>query len=145
MELDPNQTRGPGKNKPPTGRARDRKAYGRTRIANGSAWLTNADQRTLWYRRFKDCINDHLSDIPDASASERSILRRASVLEVELERLETRFANDGSASDSDLDLYQRTASTMRRLLEAIGLQRRPRDITPSLDQYLAGKHVEAAE
>jgi hypothetical protein len=36
-----------------------------------------------------------------------------------------------------LDLYQRTAGGLRRLLEAIGIQRRPRDVTPTLDQYLA--------
>jgi hypothetical protein len=32
----------------------------------------------------------------------------------------------------DLDLYQRTASTLRRLLEAVGIQRRQRDVTPTL-------------
>ena len=31
---------------------------------------------------------------------------------------------------------QRLANTMRRLLEAVGLQRRPRDVTPHLRQYL---------
>jgi hypothetical protein len=35
-----------------------------------------------------------------------------------------------AASAEDLDLYQRTAKSLRRLLEAVGLQRRPRDVTP---------------
>jgi hypothetical protein len=111
----------------------------KSRVGNGSAWLTNVDQRSVWYRRFRDCIGDHLVDVPNATASQRSILRRASVLEVELERLETRFANAGEASDSDLDLYQRTAGNLRRLLESSILQHPPLDITPSFDDWQAMK------
>jgi hypothetical protein len=118
--------------------ARVRKSPQRSRVGNGSAWLTGIDQRSAWYRRFKDCIHEYLSDIPDPSAAERSIIRRVSTLEVELERLEAKFAKAGEASPEDLDLYQRTAGNLRRLLEALGLQRRPRDVTPSLNEYLAG-------
>jgi hypothetical protein len=75
----------------------------------------------------------------NTSAAERSIVRRASVITVELERLEAKFALAGQASADDLDLYQRAAGNLRRLLEAVGLQRRPRDMTPTLDQYLAAK------
>jgi len=56
-------------------------------------------------RRCKDVLALHLSDVPDASAAERSIIRRASVLTVELELLEARFATAGEASAADLDLY----------------------------------------
>ena len=31
-----------------------------------------------------------------------------------------------------IDLYQRTANSLRRLLEAIGIERRQRDVSPSL-------------
>jgi len=33
-------------------------------------------------------------------------------------------------------LYQRTSNSLRRLLEAVGLERRARDITPNLRDYL---------
>jgi hypothetical protein len=33
---------------------------------------------------------------------------------------------------------------MRRLLEATGLQRRPRDVTPTLKEYLAARAIEMA-
>ena len=33
----------------------------------------------------------------------------------------------------------RTANTLRRLLEAVGLHRLPKDVTPTLDQYLKHK------
>ena len=105
----------------------------RCRITNGSAFLPGIDGRSVWVRRAKDLNAQHVADLggPDnVSAAERSITRRIAVLSVELENLEMRFANAGSASAVDLDLYQRVANTLRRLLEAIGLQRRAKDITP---------------
>jgi hypothetical protein len=51
-------------------------------------------------------------------------------LTTELERLEVKFALADAASPEDLDLYQRTANSLRRLLEAVGLNRRPKDVTP---------------
>jgi hypothetical protein len=86
----------------------------------------------MWARRFRDVIHSHISDLGGSqvcSAAEYSIVRRVAALTVELERMESRFALDGEASPSDLDLYQRTAGNLRRLLESIGLQRRPRDVT----------------
>jgi hypothetical protein len=77
-----------------------------------------------------------LGDQDTISEAEPSIVRRAATLTVELERLELRFARAGEASPEEIDLYQRTASTIRRLHEAVGLQRRPRDVTPSLGAYL---------
>jgi hypothetical protein len=50
-------------------------------------------------------------------------------LTVELERLEAKFATAGEADANELDLYARVAANLRRLLEAVGLQRRPKDIS----------------
>ena len=71
----------------------------------------------------------------DEIAAERSILRRAATLTVQLELMETKFARAGDASPDELDLYSRTASNMRRLLEAVGIRRRPREVL-SLSEYL---------
>jgi hypothetical protein len=73
------------------------------------------------------------------SEAERSIVRRAATLTVELERLEAVFAVAGEAQPDQLDLYQRTANSLRRLLESVGIERRPRDVTPSLRDYIAEK------
>src|SRR5262249_1784086 len=116
---------------------------GRSRITNGSAFLPGVETRGPWIRRCKDVIAAHLSDLggPDnTSAAERSIIRRVGVLTAELEHLEVRFATAGEANADDLDLYQRTANSLRRLLEAVGLQRRTRDVTPTVADYL--KHVD---
>ena len=116
------------------------KSTGRSKITNGSALLPGIDGRSAWVRRCKDVIALHLSDLggyDNTSAAERSIVRRASTLTVELERLEAKFATAGAADAGDLEIYQRCANSLRRLLEAVGLQRRPRDVTPSLSEYLA--------
>ena len=118
----------------------DPKQYGRSRVTNGSAILPGVDGRSVWARHFRDLMGLHLSDLGgDAlvSEAERSIVRRVSALEVELERLELRFATSGEASAADLDLYQRASNTMRRHLETLGLQRRQKDtITPNLRDYV---------
>jgi hypothetical protein len=116
----------------------------KSRVANGSAVVSGVDQRCAWVRRLKEHLSEHLSDVPDASAAERSIIRRASVLTVELERMETAFALAGEADPETLDLYARTAGNLRRLLEAVGLRPRPRlrDVTPDPLDY-AREHSEA--
>ena len=111
----------------------------RSRVTNGTALLANVDGRSTWARRMRDLMELHISDLGgDAmvSAAERSIVRRVATLTVELERMEERFANDGEADAEALDLYSRTSGNLRRLLEAVGLRRRPRDVTPDLRDYI---------
>jgi hypothetical protein len=113
----------------------------RSRITNGNALVAGASGRGAWVRRAKDVINLHTSDLggeSNCSAAERSIIRRVACLTVELEAMESRFAAVGQADAASLDLYQRTAGNLRRLLEAIGLQRRMIDRTPRLSDILRG-------
>ena len=100
----------------------------------------------MWARRMRDLIEAHTSDLGGTDAcshAERSIVRRVACLSVELEHLEERFANEGQAKPSDLDLYQRTSNSLRRLLEAVGLKRVARDVTPTITQYLSANNNEA--
>jgi hypothetical protein len=110
----------------------------RSRVTNGSALLPGVDGRSAWVRRCKDILEAHLSDLggeDNTSAAERSLIRRAAVITTELEMMEARFAAAGHADPTELDLYQRTAGNLRRLLEAIGLQRRAKPL-PDLDTFL---------
>ena len=119
-----------------------RPASQRSRITNGSALLSGVDGRSAWVRRARDLMEAHLDDLGGSDAvseAERSIVRRASVLSVELERMESAFAAAGEASIGDLDAYQRAANSMRRLLESVGIKRRTRDQTPDLGDYLRVK------
>ena len=114
----------------------------RSRATNGKTLFADGgDMRGPWARRLRDVWGRHLSDLggPDVvSEAEKSIARRAAVLTVELERLEARFAVE-DASKEDLDLYSRVAGNHRRLLETLGLKRVPRDVTPTVPEYLASR------
>lgn len=115
---------------------------GRSRITNSHGLLPSVDGRSTWARRLRDLIAQHVSDMggEDAcSTAELSLVRRAATLTIELERLELRFHMNDGAKRWELEAYQRSANTLRRLLQAIGLQRRMRDVTPTLDEYLAGR------
>jgi hypothetical protein len=114
------------------------KSSGKSRITNHSHILPGTDGRSAWARRLRDLISLHTADLggQDAvSAAEASIIRRAATLTVELERLELLFATS-EARPEDLDLYQRMSNTLRRHLETTGLKRVPRDVTPTLSDYL---------
>jgi hypothetical protein len=121
----------------------------RSKVSNGTAFLPgDIDGRSAWIRRAKDIVADLVADMggeDNTSTAERSLVRRAAVMTVELEQLEKRFAATGSATQIDLDLYIRASGNLRRLLEAIGIQRRPKNITPSLSEYLSNQDAVDAD
>ncbi len=103
-----------------------RKREARSRITNGKVLVGNVDQRTAWVRRCRDLIELHVADLggpASISTAEANLIRRAAVLSVELERMEQRFATTDAAA-RELEGYQRAASSLRRLLESLGLKRR---------------------
>jgi hypothetical protein len=105
--------------------------YGRSAVGNGRCLLAGVDGRSTWMRRAKDILAAHLSDLGGAdnvSEAERSIVQRITVLTIELERLEVRFASSDHADPAALDLYTRASGNLRRLLESLGLERRMKDI-----------------
>jgi hypothetical protein len=126
-----------------------RKDYARSAKTNGTTLLgPGVDGRTHWARRAKDLFVNHLSDLgglDNCSEAEKSLVRRAAVLTTELERLEVRFANAGEASFEELDLYGRTASHLRRLFEAVGIQRRPREVGPTFGDLVRADQQQARE
>src|SRR5262245_4753672 len=116
----------------------------RSRITNGSALLPGVDGRNAWVRRAKDLLALHFSDLggeDNVSEAERALVRRAVTLIIELERREMMFAQAGAADDEALAIYQTTVNTLRRTLESLGLQRRPRDVSPTLGQILRAGQV----
>jgi hypothetical protein len=126
----------------------DREVNGRRKrhrsvITTGKKLLPDLDGRSPWIRRCRDIIDAHVTDLggpANTSSAERSIVRRAAVLTTQLEIMEGKFAAcEGDVAPHELELYQRGAGQLRRLLESVGLERRPREITPSLDEYLSLK------
>jgi hypothetical protein len=113
----------------------------RARVTNGKCLLPNVDGRSSWARRFRDVIAAYSSDQggeDHLSEGRRALIRRVACLQTELEILETKFALAGGAEAGDLDLYQRASANLRRLLEAIGLDRVPRDVSSLGDILNAG-------
>lgn len=109
----------------------------RSRVTNGrSLYVTLQDNNSVVARRLRDLISLHVSDLggPDAiSESEKALVRRASMLILQCELLEQRWAvNGGEASDKSLNTYQKTTGALRRVLQTLGLGRRARDVTPTL-------------
>jgi hypothetical protein len=125
---------------PPT----ERPASTRSRLTNGSELLPGTDARSTWARLFKDVtlsLEAHCGG--ELSETERMTARRAAALEVELCHLEADFAQQraaGKAPDAaTLDLYSRLAGGQRRHLEALGMQRKAKEVLPTLGEYLKGK------
>jgi hypothetical protein len=116
-----------------------RETRARSAISNGSALLTGLDHRSAPARRFRDVINSLASDLGGAdvlSEAQLQLVRSAAGLIVLRERLDLRALNDERVDTSE---YARITNSLRRVLATLGLQRVPRDVTPSLSDYLKRK------
>lgn len=114
----------------------------RSKLSNGSAVL-NADGRSATARRYRDVLAELISDLGgDPSGAQTAIARRASALCVVCEQAEAEMVAGGVL---DLAEFTTAANSLRRLLSDLGLERRARDISPSLSQYLASRAAKPAE
>jgi hypothetical protein len=125
---------------------RKRGAQHRSRITNGSALLPSVHGQSVWARIMRDvldAVTEHCGGEQAISELERLQARRIAALEAEAVYLEDRIAQARAAGEeppsSVVDLYTRVANGQRRRCEALGWKRTPRDVTPDLHEYLAGK------
>ncbi|CAJ0869658.1 hypothetical protein AMST5_02157 [freshwater sediment metagenome] len=117
----------------------------RSKVTNGSKLMPGLDGRSVWGRRFYDLCASHAADAggPEIlSEAQLSLIRRASALEVTLERFELDMAE---GRDVDLDLYARAAGHLRRILETVGVGRVAKDTTPTIAHIVAQYDVLQAE
>lgn len=108
-----------------------------TRLGTGGTVLAGVDMRTNGARRFKELCADlvhHLAG--DPTAPQLAIIRRAAALAVWCEGQEAAQASGG---DFDVQAFTTAANSLRRLLIDLGLERRMKDATPTLEQYLAAR------
>jgi hypothetical protein len=123
------------KSRPKRKRQYGNKLHGMSRVTNGRQILPTINHRSVWGRRYRDLASSFVSDLAaddDAlSEGQRALIRRASALCLECENLEARFAHNGGADSDDLNLFQRTANSLRRIIETLGTNRGriPRDVT----------------
>ncbi|MER9816489.1 hypothetical protein [Mesorhizobium sp. M0129] len=118
------------------------KSKQRSRIGNGTDLLPGVDGRSPMLRRWRELVAQFVSDMGgDPPETKRTIAKRASALIVWCESAESKMAN---GEDLDITAYTTAANSLRRHLVDIGLERKARDITPTLEQYLRQNHGEAA-
>jgi hypothetical protein len=99
--------------------------------------LPGIDGRSLWARRCRDLTAQLVADQGGddvISAAKMAIVRRAAIIQVELELRELRFA-EAEPSYQQLEQYSRISGNLRRMLESLGLERRAKDVT-TLGQLL---------
>jgi hypothetical protein len=102
----------------------------RSRVSNGSAVLEGVDGRSAVARRYRDVLNELISDLGgDPSGAQSAIARRASALCVVCEQAEAEMVAGGAL---DLAEFTTAANSLRRLLSDLGLERRAKDITQAL-------------
>jgi hypothetical protein len=107
--------------------------------------LDSLDRRTVAYRETRKLINEIEGDLGGSdrlSTGERQLVQRAAVLGAVLTDTESRWIE---GEPIDTTAYCTVVNAQRRVLETIGLRRQPRDVTPSLAEYLAASEADASE
>jgi hypothetical protein len=105
-------------------------------VSSGRALFVEGDSKGPWARRWRDLISDHTSDLggpATLSEAQRSLVKRASTIEVQLEQIEGKLS---VGEDVDLAAYVAAAGGLRRILETLGITRQAKPVE-SLEQYLA--------
>lgn len=115
----------------------ERSSKGRSAVTNGKRLFVDGDSTGPWGRRLRDIVEmyiEHLGGRAEAGVARLAIVRRVATIEISLEKME------GTASEKpeqlDIDTYQRTANTHRRLLETLGLNSKVRIVNnPIMDHF----------
>jgi len=115
------------------------KSKGRSAVSNGRDVLPNIDGRSVIARRYRDITSAILVDQGGAdqcSESRKQLVRRFAAAAVLAEQLEAKLAR-GEAID--IAEHATLSSTLVRLAQRIGIDRRAKNITPTLADYLAAR------
>jgi hypothetical protein len=113
-----------------------RKAQARSRLSNARDLLPNVDGRSLIARRYRDIVSAIASDQGGAdrlSETRLQLIRRFAAAACLAEQLEARLAR---GEQIDIQEHCLIVSTMVRVAQRIGVDRVPRDVAPSLAEYL---------
>ena len=113
----------------------------RSAVSNGTKLfcVDGLDGRSQTARRFRDlveAIGNDLGGVDHLSEGQKQLIRRAATLSIMAEAMEAdavrNLAFDGEA-------YGVLCDRLGRCLQRLGLERKARDVTPTLQSYLAAK------
>lgn len=113
-----------------------RKPTARSRVSNGRDVLPDVDGRSIIARRYRDIMS---AIVIDQGGSDRisearlQLIRRFSAAAVLAEQMEGALAN---GEQIDINEHATLSSTLVRLGQRIGLDRVPKDVSPTLAEYI---------
>ena len=116
-----------------------RKPTARSRVTNGRDLLPNVDGRSAIARRFRDIVAQLAADqggVDRLSEARLQLVRRFAAAAVLAEAMEAKLAR-GEAID--LQDHALLSSTLVRLAQRIGIDRRAKTVVPDLHDYIEGK------
>jgi hypothetical protein len=120
----------------------------RSAVSNGTRLfcVDGLDGRSQTARRFRDLvetIGNDLGGVDHLSEGQKQLIRRAATLSIMAEAMEAdavrNLAFDGGAYGVLCDRLGRCLQRLGRCLQRLGLERKARDVTPTLQSYLAAK------
>jgi len=101
----------------------------RSAVANGSRLLNDLDARSAPARRFRDIMQDIISDCggrDEISEMELHLIRNVAGLVVMRENLDTKILQ---GEHVDTGVYCRLSNSLNRILSTLGLKRRVIDVS----------------
>ena len=108
----------------------------RSAVTNHKDLLPGLDGRSATARRFRDLVNAFVADmggLDRCSEIRLGLVRRLAATTVQAEMLEARMVN---GEQIDISQLCTLASTTVRLSQRLGLERKQRDVTPSLSDLI---------
>jgi hypothetical protein len=117
-----------------------------TRVVSGLGLLNidDLDKRTKTYKRYESIRRSVLSDRggeQNVSEVQRQLISKFATLALQLELQEAAAL---AGEPIDVDLFGRCAGHLRRLAESLGVDRVPRNITPTVQDYVANLNTREA-
>ena len=108
-----------------------------TRKGTGAIVLAGVDGRSMMARRFREITTGIEADLGgDLTEAQKHLVARAATLACWAEERESELA---TGQNFDATQYATISNALRRLLADLGLERRAKDITPSLQDYIKGR------
>jgi hypothetical protein len=101
--------------------------------------MLGVDGRSIWVRRFKDLIEDHVACYGGAdqmSEPRMTLLRRTAAQIVKCEQLEALMA-EGKETFEDMEMHNRLTGNIRRNYEALGMDRVAKDVMTPMERLEA--------
>jgi hypothetical protein len=119
--------------------ARRRPYIGHRKRASLLRQFEGLDRRSLPYletKRLIDAMQADLGGADQLSAAEKQMVQHAAILGAVIAKTEAHFLKHQRIDAAE---YCLVVNAQRRLFETLGTRRRPRDVTPDLQTYLATK------